>query len=88
MLRITCQLTVGDTRRVKVEGRIAGEYVAELSRAVSRALGGARRVVLEMSDVTFIDQAGAALLRQLREQGVELDECSDFVNTLVNGAAQ
>lgn len=88
MLRITCASAPSATRTVKIEGRITGEYVPELARAVTRAVGGAPRVVLDMSDVTFVDQAGATLLRQFRQQGVELVECSTFISTLVNGAAQ
>lgn len=87
VLRITCTTWVGDSQRVRVEGRVAGEYVAELARVVTAAIDRPSRVVLELSDVTFIDQAGAALLRDLRERGVELAECSAFVETLVNGAA-
>jgi anti-anti-sigma factor len=88
LLRITCTAPSGETGTVRVEGRITGEYVPELSRAVTQALSGAPRVVLDMADVTFIDQAGVALLRRLRRQGVELVECSSFISTLVNGAAQ
>jgi len=72
---------------LKVEGRLAGEWVEELSRATSRAVGELPRVVIDLSEVTFVDPKGIELLRALRRQGVELAECSSFVSSLINGGA-
>jgi anti-anti-sigma regulatory factor len=70
---------------VKVEGRIAGDWVDELSRAVSAAIATSSDIVLDMAGVTFVDQRGVAVLRDLEGRGIELLRCSDFVRTLVNG---
>ena len=88
MLRITCMGSEAVARTVKVEGRISGEYVAELSRVASEALETAPHILLDLSDVTFVDQDGAALLRTLRRRGVELVDCSSFVLSLVNGGTE
>lgn len=78
----------GRLGELKVEGRIAGEWVQELAREVGRALAAAPTVVLDMSGVTYVDQAGVDLLRTLRERGAELTECSRFVRVLLNGGVE
>jgi ABC-type transporter Mla MlaB component len=84
LLRITNMLS-DEGQKVKVEGRLTGEFVEELSRVARRALADSSRVVLEMADVSFVDQRGLALLRSLQADGVELAHCSQFVRTLMNG---
>jgi anti-anti-sigma regulatory factor len=69
----------------KVEGEIAGDHVHEVSRFAASALGQGLHVVLDLSDVTFVDHAGAAVLRTLRDQGVEFVDGSSFISSLVNG---
>ncbi|WP_410962353.1 STAS domain-containing protein, partial [Salmonella sp. SAL4355] len=66
MLRITPVPTANGARRFKVEGRLAGAFVDELSRVTAEALASSRRVVVDLADVTFVDPGGAALLRSLR----------------------
>lgn len=88
MLRITPVPTANGARRFKVEGRLAGAFVDELSRVTAEALASSRRVVVDLADVTFVDPGGAALLRSLRTSGVELLDCSQFVVALMNGGLQ
>jgi ABC-type transporter Mla MlaB component len=67
-----------------VEGEIAGDYVEELARFARNARKRAGKVTLHLDNVTFVDHAGVRLLRDLREQGVELSGGSSFVCGLVN----
>ena len=48
-----------------VEGRVAGPWVEELSRAAEELLSGADAPRLDLSAVSYVDQAGAELLRAL-----------------------
>lgn len=49
-----------------LHGRIGGEWVTELEHACAEAIdGGAHPLRLDLSDVTYIDQAGLALFRRL-----------------------
>jgi anti-anti-sigma regulatory factor len=84
VLRITCT-TNNEGATVKVEGRVADRWVDELARVAAAALGKTPRVLFDMSDVTFVDLRGAALLRALHQRGVELVACSAFVQTLLSG---
>ena len=52
MLRITSSRTE-TTDTLKVEGRLAGEWVEELSKATAAAAEEAARVVLDLGEVTF-----------------------------------
>jgi anti-anti-sigma regulatory factor len=70
---------------MKVEGRLTVEYVDELARAARHAIADSSRLILDMADVSFVDQRGAELLRLLRGEGVEFSRCSQFVRTLMNG---
>ena len=72
MLRITPQRDVSTTT-VRLEGRLAGPWVIELSRwwqAEEERRAGL--VCVDLSDVAFIDPAGRRLLERMSRRGVEL----------------
>jgi anti-anti-sigma regulatory factor len=83
VLRITSNGS-DDRPRLKVEGRVADQWADELDRVVSLALSTGP-VVMDLSEVTFVDQHGAGILRRLRGRGVRLAFCSAFVTTLLAG---
>jgi len=72
MLKITNSAT-GNEERWILCGRLAGPWVAELrsSWAQSRDGSRGRRCVIDLRDVTFIDESGEGLLGEMREQGAE-----------------
>jgi len=63
--------------KVRVEGRLAGEWVNELRRA-SAELG---RSILDLADVSFADSTGVQLLMELRSSGTRFINCSPFLAT-------
>jgi anti-anti-sigma regulatory factor len=85
VLRITRINAKGDPETVKLEGRVTGPWVEELSRTVDTSLAESPRVVLDLSGVTFVDEGGVRLLRTLRERRAELLGGSSFVSSLLNG---
>ena len=88
MLRITPISTTNGSHRLKVEGRLAGAFVEELAWAAAAARTQSAAVVIDLADVTFVDQRGAELLRSLRTVGMDLVDCSQFVQTLMNGGSR
>jgi len=84
VLKITSSRNA-DAGTLKVEGRLAGQWVGELSRAASEARAETPRVVLDLGEVTFVDADGIALLRTLRDGGFALAGCSSFVASLIDG---
>jgi anti-anti-sigma regulatory factor len=85
VLRITSSTENSRPTTLKLEGRIAGDWVGELTRTVSMAIGTPFDLVLDLAGVTFVDRTGVAVLRDLQDRGIELVNCSEFVWTLVNG---
>jgi len=72
MLRISNRTTAEEVRWVLC-GRLAGPWVGELRSNwdLARAWSGDRRHVIDLSDVTSIDDRGEALLGALKEEGAE-----------------
>ena len=84
MLKITASASPDGTT-LKIEGRIVGDWVDELSRAVTTARQPAARVALDLSGVTFVDAIGAGFLRSAAASGIDLANPSDFVSGLIRG---
>jgi ABC-type transporter Mla MlaB component len=76
MLRIEVQANGGNT--VKAAGRLAGPWVAELARVLDR-LAPTEPVVIDLTDVSFADAAGVALLRAVRHRNRVQLRCSAFL---------
>lgn len=76
MLRIEVLGINGQT--IKAAGRLAGPWVAELSRAVD--VLPSRSIELDLTEVSFADADGVALLRTLRRRGSVHLRCSAFVD--------
>ena len=72
MLRISNSATFNE-QRWKLSGQLAGPWVAELrtnwDQVRDRTRG--RRYVIDLSDVTCIDQRGEGLLGELSQEGAE-----------------
>ena len=62
----------GEQVRFQVEGRLAGAWVPELEHCWRAALADypERKISVDLSGVTCVDQAGEYLLRLMRRDGV------------------
>ena len=66
MLKLERRVAVDGTVIFYLHGRVSGEWVAEFERTCRAALAdGATPLQLDLTDVTYIDQAGLALFEQL-----------------------
>jgi anti-anti-sigma regulatory factor len=72
MLKITHSAKFNEQRWILC-GQLAGPWVAELRSNWDQVRDGSRgrRYVIDLSDVTLIDESGQALLGELRDQGAE-----------------
>jgi ABC-type transporter Mla MlaB component len=52
-------------------GQLAGPWVAELRTCFNSRSAGAAHLVVDLSDVTFIDESGEILLAEMRSAGAE-----------------
>lgn len=59
---------------LRLEGKLAGAWVQELERCCQDALARAenRALVIELDAVTFVDEEGRSLLREMHEAGATL----------------
>jgi len=71
MLRVTID-RAASLITFKLEGRVAGEWVAELKRAWLAAEDRSKLIKVDLSGVTFVDEEGKKLLGRMVEQGSSL----------------
>ena len=69
---------------LKLEGQLLCAWVAELHAACERHFANVTHRRLDLRHVSFVDDAGVALLRTLIDQGVRIDGCSGFVAELLS----
>ena len=82
MLRITRQLE----HTVRLEGRLTRQEVPVLREAFRSP--DCSTTVLELSSLVFVDEAGAAVLADLRREGLELRGGSPFVRQILEEVCQ
>jgi anti-anti-sigma regulatory factor len=81
MLRLIQSLATPVTV-IALEGKLTSPWVPEL-RAAVEAARDAGLVRLNLSELSFVDQDGASLLRSLRDSGVELTAASNFIEEML-----
>lgn len=90
MLRITTS-NGSQTSTMKLEGKLAGPWVAELSRswACVAASLGSRKLCVDLRGVTYVDAAGQQLLREIYQKaGAEFLADSPLVTYFVEQATR
>jgi len=70
MLKITFHDTPENTR-VKLEGKLSGPWVEELERSwTEHSPRSSENVIIDLSEVTYIDPEGKRLLARMVDKGV------------------
>lgn len=89
MLRITVVELSKGAVTLRVEGRITGASVEELRTACGvHTFADEVQLSLELADVSFADNAGIVLLKELGSRGVSLMHANPFVaEQLKDGAS-
>jgi anti-sigma B factor antagonist len=71
----------GDTTTVKCHGRLVSETADELRQLVKPMIPKCRRIILDLSDVDFVDSRGLGTLVGLKVSAASAAYCSlEFVN--------
>ena len=83
MLKITRISGKGRVPVIKLEGELVGPWVDMLRQAYQQPARHSRPLRLDLAAVTYVDPAGALLLRDLVSDGVEIAACSNFVAELL-----
>ena len=85
MLRIT---RIGESPSLitlKVEGQIISEWVPVLEKEALASLQNKEEVVLDFSEVTFINQKGVEMLKKISAENIRIINCSPLIQDLLNG---
>jgi anti-anti-sigma regulatory factor len=72
MVRITTMAEDAQNVRLKVEGRVVGEWVSELDNSCTGFLAQNKMIVLDLSEVSFIDRQGINVLKQVPADKVHI----------------
>ncbi len=84
MLKITETARSDSTRTFKLEGKLVGPWLDELSTICMQSIQRSEQIHLDLAAVTFVDAAGARLMGELIRQGVAIIHCSGFVAELLH----
>jgi len=89
MLRITLDQK-SDLARLKLDGKIIGPWVNELKVSWSdlKKSNPGQPVVVDLTDVTFVDADGRDLLRSLFRQGASLESRSLVTRFIIDRIQQ
>ncbi len=79
MLRIAQLERTPRHQTLRLEGQVVGPWVEELRRSCEQILEAGGAVILDLTDVSFMDREGVALVRALVDRQVTLINSSPFV---------
>jgi anti-anti-sigma regulatory factor len=82
MLKIT--RTVNGEVVFRLTGRMGAENVGELERLFS-AEAGNRRIVLDLRDLTLVDQDAVSFLRRCEADSLQLRNCPAYIRKWITG---
>jgi len=87
MLKITTH-RADDSTRITLEGRLVGPWIGELERCwrESEQSAAGRRLIVDLTGVTFVEQEGKALLTRMYKAGAELLATGCCMRSIVEDA--
>ncbi len=68
----------------KLSGRMGAENVAELEKLFSAEAGG-RLIVLDLKDLTLVDQDAVSFLRRCEADSLQLRNCPAYIRKWITG---
>ena len=87
MLKITTDRS-DDSTRITLEGRLVGPWIGELERCwrESETSAAGRRLIVDLTGVTFVEQEGKALLTRMHQAGADLIATGCCMRSIVEDA--
>jgi hypothetical protein len=83
MLRIIQIVDGASSETIKLEGSLHGPWVEEARKAYDPSGTQARRIRLDLSDLTYLDEDGRVLLCEWIRRGAEVTACSRYVSAVL-----
>lgn len=88
MLRINVKREGGREKIFFLEGKISQDWVRELHMEIKKEIDEGRKVILDFSNVHFVDEEGAKMLHSLPPHKVKKRNLSPFVRELLKTGEQ
>ncbi len=88
MLRITKIAEDSSTITMKLEGKLASDWVPLLEGECLTCLKENRKVLLDFSEVTFVDGRGAEVVNKLAGEGIKVVDCCELIKELLKGGGK
>lgn len=85
MLRITTIAESPSLTTLKLEGRIVSDWVSLLEQECLTLLHEKQQVLLDLSEVTFIDGRGVEMLKRIAGENLKVINSSAFIESLLRG---
>jgi hypothetical protein len=84
MMKVTIHVGAGVVR-LEVEGRLVGDWVAELEKAWTdaRRRVAAGHITVDLNAVSYVDAVGRVLLKRLHDEGAQLLAALPLTQALV-----
>jgi anti-anti-sigma regulatory factor len=64
---------------IKLSGRLNAENLGELETLVSEEANGRRRIVLDLKDLTLVDQDAVSFLKRCEADNITLKNCPAYI---------
>ncbi len=88
MLRITKVAEDSSTVTMRLEGKLASDWVPLLEGECLTCLKENRKVLLDFSEVTFVDGRGAEMVNKLAGEGIKVVDCCELIKELLKGGGK
>ena len=88
MLRITKVAEDSSTVTMKLEGKLASDWVPLLEGECLTCLKEDQKVLLNFSEVTFVDGRGAEMVKKLAGEGIKVVDCCELIKELLEGGGK
>src|SRR5262249_20406055 len=86
MLKISEAQLANRTATLKLEGRVIGPWVEELRQICEKLLTEGRALMLDLSNVSYVDSDGVLALTSYKARGVKLRNFSSFVEQQITNS--
>jgi len=87
MLRMSEERRANQSLTLRLEGRLVGPWVDELRQICEPLLADETKLALDLAEVSFADEGGAALLKSLERRGTKLSKPSPFLSEQLKASA-
>ncbi|MFQ5684783.1 MAG: STAS domain-containing protein [Candidatus Binatia bacterium] len=85
MLRITKVTESPSLVTMKLEGTITADWVSLLEKECLKFMEKNRKVVLDFSEVTFVDRRGVEMLGKMPDKKIRVINCCALIKDLLRG---